>query len=97
MKQFDTYLNPPQLSNPNDQREMASFCARVQEILQFISDNLGTIKVVETAPATGELSTIGDGKGNVLSEVVILNNSTQSNRKLYYKDSAGNLRLIDSA
>lgn len=97
MRTFDIYLNAPQLSNPNDQREMAAFCAKLSEILQHISDNLGTVRVVNSAPAAGDISTVGDGKGNVLSETVILNDDTQTNRRLYYKDNAGNLRYLDSA
>ena len=97
MKTFDIYLNTPQLSNPNDQREMAAFCAKLSEILQHVSDNLGVVRVVNSAPVAGDVNTIGDGKGNVLSETVILNDATQTNRRLYYKDSAGTLRYLDSA
>lgn len=75
---------------------MAAFVAKVQEILQFVVDNLGTAKVVTTAPAVGEIETVGDNKGNVLSEIVILDDDTQSSRRLYFKNSASTLRYIES-
>jgi len=76
---------------------MAAYTAKLQDILRFIVDNLGTAKVVTSAPAVKEISTIGDGKGNILSEIVILDDDTQSDRKIYYVNKAGTLRLIDSA
>ena len=97
MKSIDLQLQPPQLKNPDESKQMAAMVAKLQEILQFIVDNLGTARVVTSAPAAGELEVVGDNKGNVLSEIVILDDATQSNRKLYYKNSAGTLRLIDSA
>ena len=96
MRQFDIYLNTPTLTNPDDQREMAAFCSKLQDILQHISDNLGVIEVVSSAPLLTELQEKGDGKGKILSDVKILDDETQTNRKLYYRFQ-GNLRLIDSA
>ena len=96
MKQIDLQITPPQFNDPNATREMAAMTAKLQEILQYIINNLGRIEVVSSAPAATELDELGDGKGNILSEVKILDNATQTNRKLYYKYQ-GNLRLIDSA
>jgi len=76
---------------------MAAYTAKLTDILRFIVDNLGTAKVVTSAPAVKEISTIGDGKGNILSEIVILDDNTQSDRKIYFRNKAGTLRLIDSA
>jgi len=86
----------PQFDNPQETQQMAALVARLQEILQQLVDQAGKIEVVSSAPAVGELLELGDGKGNILSEVKILDDSTQTNRKLYYKYQ-GNLRLIDSA
>jgi hypothetical protein len=97
MKNFDIFLNIPQLKDPEEQREMAAFCAKLQEILQYISNNLGAIKVLTSAPAAGELDVRGDGQGNVLSEVAILDNAIAGSRKIYYKEVGGNLRTITSA
>lgn len=96
MKQFDIYLNVPALKDGDEQRDMAAFVAKLQEILQQIVDNLGVIEVVSSAPVLTQLQEKGDGKGNILSEVKILDDTTQTNRKLYYRFQ-GNLRLIDSA
>ena len=98
MKNIDLDLKAPIIQNdPNATRMMAAYTAKLKEILQQLVDESGKIKVLDSAPAVKELQTIGDGLGNVFSEVAILNDATQTNRKLYYKDKAGNLRLIDSA
>ena len=96
MKHFDIYLQVPQLKDGDEAREMAAFVAKLQEILQQMTDSIGTIPVVASAPVLSELQETADGKGQILSEVKILDDATQSNRKLYYrfKDT---LRLIDSA
>ena len=96
MKQFDIYLNVPALKDGDEQREMAAFVAKLQEILQQITDNLGVIEVVDSAPASTQLNIKGDGKGGILTDIRILNHATQSSRRLYYKDSAGNLRYLES-
>ena len=95
MKQFDIYLAVPELKDPDDQKEMSSFVAKLQDILQQISNNLGVIDVVSSAPVATELQERGDGRGNILSEVKILDNATQTSRRIYYKFQ-GNLRLIES-
>ena len=98
MKIPDIDLTPPQfLNSPEATRDFAIYTAKLTDILRDIYANLGTIRIVDTAPASGEISTIGDNKGNVLSEATILNDATQTNRRLYYKDKAGNLRYLDSA
>lgn len=98
MKNIDIDLVAPKFAlDPSASAQMAAFVSKLQGILQQLVDESGKIKVLDTAPAVGELQTIGDNLGNVFSEVVILNNATQTNRKIYYKDKAGNLRLLDSA
>ena len=66
-------------------------------MMRDIYSKLGTVEVRTSAPAAGEINIEGDGKGNIRSDIIILDNATQTNRKLYYKDVGGNLRLIDSA
>lgn len=97
MKQLELSLSAPQLQNPADQANMAAFVSQLNELLKYIADNLGGVKVLTSAPTASELSIVGDGRGNVISEVAILDDGTQTNRKLYYLNSAKTLRLIDSA
>ena len=96
MKLLDFSIQAPQLQNPIDQQQMAAFVSQLNEVLKYVADNLGSIKVVTTAPTVGEIQTIGDNLGNVLSEVMILTNATQTNRRIYYKDKTGTLRYIES-
>lgn len=74
---------------------MAAFVSQLNELLKYIADNLG-VKILTSAPVASELVTVGDGRGNVISEVAILDNATQTSRRIYYKNSAGTLRLIES-
>jgi len=98
MKQIDLDLKSPIIQNDaNATRMLAAYTAKIKGILQQLADESGKIRVLDAAPAAGELSTIGDNLGNVFSEVAILDDSTQSDRKIYYKNKAGTVRLIDSA
>lgn len=97
MKQIDTQLASPQfMKDAEATRQMAAYTAKLEEILRYIVDNVGKIEVVASAPAATELDEIGDGKGNIISDVKILDNATEGNRKLYYKFKT-NLRTISSA
>ena len=87
-------IQAPQMQNPNDQRTMAAFVAQLNELLHYISDRLGTVRVVTSAPTS--LDTVGDGKGNIFSEVEILDNATQSSRRVYHKEVSGNIRYLES-
>lgn len=98
MKPIDTDLTPPQFLNDlNATSQMATYTAKLIDILNYIVKYSMSAKVVTSAPAAGEVHTEGDGLGNILSEIVILDDATQTDRKLYYKEVGGNLRLIDSA
>jgi len=85
------------MQNPNDTQNMAAFVSQLNEVLKYVADNLGSIRVLTSAPTASELSTIGDNRGNVISEVVILDSANATDRKLYYKDKTGTIKLIDSA
>ena len=96
MKQIDLDLTPPQFAlDPAATAQLAAYTAKLQDILRFIVDNLGVIEIVNSAPAATELDERGGGKGNILSDVKILDNATQTNRRIYYKNQ-GNLRYIES-
>lgn len=98
MQQPDLSFQPVQFQlDPTATAQMAALVSKLQDVLRDIYDNLGSVKVLDSAPAVGEIFTVGDGKGNTLSEIVILDDNTQSSRKLYYRNKAGTLRLIDSA
>jgi len=98
LQQIDLDLTPPNFAlDPAATEQMAAYTARIQDILRFILDNTNGVKVLSSAPAANDLFTLGDNKGNTLSEIAILDNATQTNRKLYYKNPAGTLRVIDSA
>lgn len=96
MKQIDLQLTPPQFRlDPAATQQLAAYTAKLEDILRFIVDNLGTIKIVSSAPAVTELEERGNERGETLSEVALLDDATQTNRRLYYKKS-GNLRFIES-
>lgn len=96
MKQISLQLVPPVFERDNNaSRQMSAMVTQLQDILQFIVDNL-SVKVVASAPTVKEIDTIGDGKGNTLSEVVILDSDTQSSRRIYFKNKAGTLRYLES-
>ncbi len=98
MKQPDLSLTPPSFTqDPAATQQLSALIAKLEDILKDIYDKLGTVEIVSSAPAVTELQVVGDGKGGTLSEVKLLDDATQTNRKLYYKNSAGTLRLIDSA
>ena len=96
MKLSDLSIQAPAMQNPADMQNMAAFVSQLNELLKYIADNLSSIRVVTTAPVASEIQTTGDNRGNVLSEVMILDNDTQTSRRIYYKNKAGTLRLIES-
>jgi len=98
MKTPDISLTPPRFKDdPDATREMSAMIAKLTDILRDIYGKLITIEVVDSAPASTLLSKQGDGKGGILTDVKILNHATATSRKIYYLDSAGNLRTINSA
>jgi len=90
-------LTPVQFKNDAEAtRDFAIFTARLVDIIRDLYQNSQTIPVVGTAPVVTQLQEVSDAKGEVRSDVKILDDSTQTNRKLYYRYQ-GNLRIIDSA
>lgn len=75
---------------------MAIMISKLTDILRDIYENLQTIPVVSSAPVITQLQETGNPDGTIKSDVKILDNATQTNRKLYYRFQ-GNLRIIDSA
>ena len=97
MKQIDLKLTPPQFDlDPAATEQLAAYTAKLEDILRTIVDSVQIIKIVDSAPAVTELENKGNEIGENLSEVVILDDATQSNRRIYYKNSAGTLRFIES-
>ena len=97
MKIPDVTLQSPIIqSDSTATAQMAALIAKVEDLFRDIYANLHTIPVVSSAPATTEVNEQGMPDGSIRSDVKILDDSTQTNRKLYYKFK-GNLRLIDSA
>jgi hypothetical protein len=93
----DIDLTPPQFPNsPEATRDMAIYTAKLVDILQNIYENLQTIPVVASAPVITQLQETGNPDGSVKSDLKILDDATQTNRKLYYRFQ-DNLRVIDSA
>jgi len=76
---------------------MAAVIAKLEDTLRDIYSKLITIEVVDSAPVSTVMSKTGDGKGGILTDVKILNHATSTSRKIYYLDSANNLRTINSA
>ena len=97
MKLPDLQLASPRFNeDPDGTRQMAAYTAKLEEILLDIYQKLGTVVNVSSAPVITELEERGDQAGQIRSDIRILDDSTQTNRKLYYRYK-GNLRLIDSA
>ena len=97
MKLPDLQLHSPQFQLDGEAtRQMAAYTAKLEEILLDIYQKLGTVTVVSAAPTINELQETGLTSGKIRSDMVILDDATQSNRKLYYRYKV-NLRLIDSA
>lgn len=97
MKLPDLQIHSPQFQlDAEGTRQMAAYTAKLEEILLDIYQKLGTVTVVSTAPTINELQESGLTSGKRRSDIIILDNATQSDRKLYYRFN-NNLRLIDSA
>ena len=96
MKLPDLQLRAPQFSlDPEGTRQMAAYTAKLEEIILDIYQKLGTVPVVSSAPALQELQEIGLSSGEVRSDFKILDDGTQTNRRMYYRYQ-GNLRYIES-
>ena len=96
MKQIELSLSAPQLQNPTDQMQMAAFVSQLNEILKYVADNLGSIKVKTSASVASEMAELGDGRGGILSEIEIKHHATQGSRTLSYKYQ-GTIYTITSA
>ena len=97
MKIPDIDLTPTQFQNdPEATRDMAIMISKLTDIIRDIYENLQTIPVVASAPVITQMAEIGNPDGSIKSDIKILDDGTQTNRKLYYRYQ-GNLRLIDSA
>ena len=97
MKLPDLQIRSPQFQLDGEAtRQMAAYTAKLEEILLDIYQKLGTVTVVSAAPTINELQETGLSSGKIRSDIVILDNGVQSDRKIYYRYQ-GNLRLIDSA
>jgi len=97
MKLPDLQIRSPQFQLDGEAtRQMAAYTAKLEEILLDIYQKLGTVTVVSSAPTINELQETGLSSGKIRSDIVILDNGVQSDRKIYYRYQ-GNLRLIDSA
>lgn len=97
MKQPDINIPAPRFRNdPEASRQMAAYTAKIQDLLRDLYSKIGTVEVVAAAPGITQLDERGLPDGSIRSDVKILDDATQSSRKLYYRYQ-GNLRLIDSA
>lgn len=96
MKIPDIWLAPIQLKNdPDATRELAAMVSKLNDLLLDIYSNLQTLPIVTTTPGGTELEETGIG-GKNKSDVVIVHDSTQTNRKVAYK-SGGTVYVVDSA
>lgn len=96
MKIPDIDLTPAQFKNdPEATRDFAIYTAKLIDILRDVYENLQTIPVVSSAPVITQLQEIGNTDGSVKSDVKVLDNATQTSRRIYYRYQ-GNLRLIES-
>lgn len=97
MKQPDINIPAPRFKNdPDASRQMAAYTSKIQDLFRDLYSKIGTVEVVSSAPGLTQLDERGLPDGSMRSDVKILDDATQSNRKLYYR-SGSNVRLIDSA
>ena len=96
MKIPDIELTSVQFQNdPLATRDLAILIAKLSDILRDIYENLQTLPVVSSAPVATELNETGSPDGTTKSDVRIVDNATQTSRRIYYK-KAGNLRYLES-
>ena len=96
MKLPDLQLRSPTFTLDGEaSRQMAQYTAKLEEILLDIYQKLGTVVVVDSAPALTELEERGEGSGQIRSDFRILDSGTQTNRRMYYR-KGGTLRFIES-
>ena len=97
MKQPDLQLQSPKFAlDPKATEQMAALVAKMQEIFRDVYDNLHTLPVVTAAPVATEMEEVGREPGKVKSDIKVLHDATQTNRKVYYKYQ-GTVYPIDSA
>ena|SRR3990167_4918472 len=97
MKIPDVAINAPKITDdPVASAQLATAFAKISDILRDVYKNIHTLPVVTSAPASTELDIAGDGKGGIISDIKVLDNATQTNRKIYYKNNAGTLRYLES-
>lgn len=97
MRQPDISLTPPRFQqDPSATRDMASYTAKLEDMIRDLYSKVGTAQIRTSAPTVKEINEEGDATGNTRSDIIILDDATQTNRKLYYIKN-GTLRLIDSA
>ena len=97
MKIPDVAINAPKITDDSvASAQLATAFAKISDILRDIYGKIHTLPIVTSAPASTELDITGDGKSGIISDIKVLYNATQTNRKIYYKNSAGTLRYLES-
>lgn len=97
MKQPDIFIPSPRFKNdPEATRSMAAYTAKIQDLFRDLYSKVGTVEVVNSAPVLTQLEERGMPDGTTRSDVKVLDDNTQTSRRLYYRYK-GILRLIDSA
>ena len=96
MKLPDLQLRSPTFTkDPEGTRQLAAYTAKLEEILLDIYQKIGTVPVVSSAPVLKELEERGDSSGIIRSDFKILDDATQTSRRLYYRRNSV-LRYIES-
>ena len=96
MKIPDLQLKAPEFPlDPSGTRQMAAYTAKLEEIILDIYRKLGTVSIVATAPTLSELEERALASGETRSDIKILDDATQTNRRIYYRKD-GVLRFIES-
>ena len=97
MKLPDIQLRSPTFSlDPEGTRQMAAYTAKLEEIILDLYQKVGTVEVRSSAPSVTELQLRGSSSGEVRSDFKIVENSTQTSRRLYYLAKDGGLQFIES-
>ena len=95
MEQPDLNLITPKFSDVNANAQMSAYTSKLQEILEYLSSNIQSNKVVTSSPSASEMNEWGRG-GVKLSNLFVIHNATASSRKIAYLYN-GTVHTIDSS
>ena len=83
------------LTVPQTPQDFAMLLAKIEEHLRMLYQYSQTLPVVSSAPVATQLDESAMPNGDKISDVRILTDTTQTSRRIYFKDN-GTLRYLES-